>query len=63
MEGDKNYMQNILYIHCLEIVQSYRFLVTNMGLYILISIFKKTKDIHGVSIVAKIRMKIQITHG
>ena len=56
-------MQNILYIHCLEIVQTYRFLVTNMGLYILISIFYKTKDTHGVSIVAKMRMKSQITHG
>lgn len=26
MEGDKNYMQNLLYIHCLEILYSYSFL-------------------------------------
>lgn len=48
MEGDKNYMQNILYIHFLEILQSYSFPVTNMDLHILISIFRNTKDAHGV---------------
>lgn len=58
MEAEKNYMQNILYIHCLKTLWSYSFpyFVNQYGL---ISIFKNTKEAHGVSIVAKIRMKLK----